>query len=322
MKNCRDIENNLPLYLNNLLSTADNQAVEEHLKDCPRCARTLLQLQKTKKLVNNLAEVEPPAWFKQKIMAEVRREAEKKSFAQKWFYPWRIKIPIQIFTTVVIAVLAFYIYRTGNEQMREAMPLSIPAPAVENQKDRMPRQNQTEPQTGTAAAPKEKVAANKDMRDKVVRLESSSGMVTPKAEEQKNVLMREKAQQMDAAAAKSAELPAIASEKKKESYIFGTAIKATSAPRAQSTIKTNIVLNVEDIESAIEKIDKILVKYEAKNITRQLMPNKAILTAEMKNLKIKEFTTSLRTIGRISGSIVPGGNAEQYTLVVIEILND
>ena len=76
MKNCKEIENNLSLYLDDSLSGADKQAVEEHLKSCPRCTKALIQLSKTQTLVNNLAEIEPPAWFKQKIMAKVRKKAE------------------------------------------------------------------------------------------------------------------------------------------------------------------------------------------------------------------------------------------------------
>jgi len=140
MKNCKEIENNLSLYLDDSLSDADKKAVEEHLKSCPRCTKALVQLSKTHTLVNNLAEVEPPAWFKQKIMAKVRKKAEKKSFVQKLFYPLRIKIPVQILATVFIAVLAVYIYRAGEEQMKEVVPSSAPAPIMEVQKSQLPEQ--------------------------------------------------------------------------------------------------------------------------------------------------------------------------------------
>jgi anti-sigma factor RsiW len=106
MMNCKDIENSLPLYLDNLLSPADMRAVEEHLATCAQCKKELAHLQKAGKLVDELAELEPPPWFKQRIMARVREEAEKKSFAQKWFYSLRIKIPVQVFATIFIVVLA------------------------------------------------------------------------------------------------------------------------------------------------------------------------------------------------------------------------
>ena len=85
MMNCKDVEKKLPLYEDNLLSGEDKQAVEEHLKSCSKCAKALVQLQKAGRLVEGLAEVEPPPWFKQKIMSRVREEAAKKSLAQKLF---------------------------------------------------------------------------------------------------------------------------------------------------------------------------------------------------------------------------------------------
>ena len=54
MKKCKDIENILPLYLDDSLSGADKKAVEEHLKSCSQCTKTLSQLSKTETLVNSL----------------------------------------------------------------------------------------------------------------------------------------------------------------------------------------------------------------------------------------------------------------------------
>ena len=135
MMNCKDVENNLPLYEDNLLSGAGKKAVEQHLKSCSKCAKALAQLKKTGRLVEGLEEVEPPPWFKQKIMSRVREEAEKKSLVQKWFYPLQIKIPVQIMATIVIAVLAVYIYHSGDEQMKVVMPPTSPTPVMETKKN-------------------------------------------------------------------------------------------------------------------------------------------------------------------------------------------
>ena len=132
MMNCKDIEYNLPLYEDDVLSNEEKQAVEQHLKSCSKCAKTLAQLQKTGRLVGELAEAEPPPWFKQKIMSRVREEAAKKSLAQKWFYPLRIKIPVQIMAAIVVAVIGVYIYRSGDEQMKVVLP---PTQVMETKKD-------------------------------------------------------------------------------------------------------------------------------------------------------------------------------------------
>lgn len=337
MKNCKEVENNLPLYLDDLLSSEDKRDIEEHLKSCPDCAGALVQLQETKKLVNNLAEVEPPAWFQQKIMAKVREEAGKKSFVQKWFYPLRIKIPVQVFATIFITVLAVYIYRAGEEQMKEIMPLSVPKPIVEVQK------RQKAPESVTAAA-KEKVAVNKDARDgKMTMGELSSGVPAPKVEQMKKALPQEnvhaaaanaakdskedfisatKADKFAGAQKKSFEASMVRPKGKKESNIADAAIKTSRAPQPQGVKrKATVLLRVADIDAAREEVEKLLIKFEAKNIAGQTTPDKAVLTAELKDQEIKNFTARLKTIGQVETRIVVSEKAEEAIFVVIEIFN-
>jgi hypothetical protein len=318
MKNCKEIENNLSLYLDDSLSDADKQAVEEHLKSCPRCTKALVQLSKTHTLVNNLAEVEPPAWFKQKIMAKVREKAEKKSFVQKLFYPLRIKIPVQILATVFIAVLAVYIYRAGEEQMKEVVPSSAPAPVMEVQKSQLPEQKM-KTSADENIQKEDHVIEKKGMpREKVREMAADAakdvnGQIVPDIKADKYV---------SAPAAKSVELSGAELEKKKESNILGAAIKASRTPHAQSVMqRPNVLLKVADINTAAGEVEKLLIKYEAKNINRQITQGKAILTAELKNQKINDFTARLKTIGQIEEGSVHIDNAEENIILMIEILN-
>jgi heme/copper-type cytochrome/quinol oxidase subunit 2 len=317
MKNCKDLEKFLPLYPNDLLSDSDKQSVEEHLKSCPQCAKTLAQLQKTEKLVQNLAEVEPPAWFKQKIMVKVREEAEKKSLAQKWFYPLRIKIPVQIFATVFIAVLAVYIYRSG-DQMKEVVPLSAPAPVAGVQERQLPEQK-------LKTAAKEPV----QLKHQSIQKKEAPGEQTRKKEADpvrdanKQFAVDMKADKSASApppAAKSAEISAVELDKKKDSPILGSAMKSGRALKEQSVpVSRNVLLKVADINSAAGAVDKLLIKHEAKNITRQIKPGKVILTAELKKLQINDLTVQLKTIGQLEERFPPADNAAENILVVIEI---
>ena len=318
MKNCKEIENNLSLYLDDSLSDADKQAVEEHLKSCPRCTKALVQLSKTHTLVNNLAEVEPPAWFKQKIMAKVRKKAEKKSFVQKLFYPLRIKIPVQILATVFIAVLAVYIYRAGEEQMKEVVPSSAPAPVMEVQKSQLPEQKMKTSADENIQKEDHVIEKKETPRKKVREMaadaaKDENGQIVPDIKADKYV---------SAPAAKSVELSETELEKKKESNILGAAIKASRTPHAQSVMqRLNVLLKVADINTAAEEVEKLLIKYEAKNINRQITQGKAILTAELKNQKINDFTARLKKIGQIEEGSVHIDNAEENIIIMIEILN-
>lgn len=347
MMNCKDIEYSLSLYLDNLLSPANKRAIEEHLTSCPQCSKALAQLQKLGRLVNGLSEVEPPPWFKQKIMTRVREKAEKKSLAQKWFYPLRIKIPVQIIATIVIAVLAVYIYRSGDEQMRSVLPPTVPAPVMETKKDQLSEQA-TKPSDADKTFVKEKIAAKKYIRDEKIVLQDlpvgSNVLKTRGAIPQENV--RAEADDMakvvkgDAAVdkreanytalsekqaqpAKSMPPSSVGLETKEEEYVLGASMKKSGTPAKQIIMpKAFISLSVANANTAVGEVEKILNKYEAKKIIKQTPDGKFFLTAEIKAQKIKDFIAQLKTIGRVEGGNIPADNFESDMPVVIEIVNN
>lgn len=347
--NCKDIENSLPLYLDNLLSSAEKRAVEEHMKSCPKCGKEMAQLQKTEKLMDSLAEVEPPPWFKQKIMARVREEADKKSLVQKWFYPLRIKIPIQVFATIFIVVLAVYIYRAGEQQMKAVIPPEALTSVMEPEKDHLSGQTAKLSDVDKKSV-KKKVAARKDMRDeKTYMYDVSPGSGAPKTEELKKTMPQEnifaaagniappvqreravdrKDASYSALMAKQAEPakpmspPSVELKQKKEGYVLGAAVKQSRAPEAQSAIsQPSITLRVANINAALGEVEKLLVKFEAKKVVKQMLEGKAIFTAELKVKNIKDFIAQLKAIGQVEEKNIPAERGEQDIKVVIEIKN-
>jgi hypothetical protein len=124
---CSEIENRLPAYLEDLLSPEERKSIAGHLASCPRCSRAFADLKKAEELVRGLGEVEPPPFFEQRIMSRVREEAgQKRGILRKFFYPLRIKIPIQALATLLIAVLVFYVYQKSEPEMKQMAPLPIP----------------------------------------------------------------------------------------------------------------------------------------------------------------------------------------------------
>jgi hypothetical protein len=51
------------------------------------------------------------------------------------------------------------------------------------------------------------------------------------------------------------------------------------------------------------------------------MQGKTILTAELKNQKINDFTARLKTIGQVEEGSAPLNNAVENIILMIEILN-
>jgi hypothetical protein len=126
----------------------------------------------------------------------------------------------------------------------------------------------------------------------------------------------------NAPAAESIALPETELEKKKEKHIMGAAMKAGGAPQVQSSImKSNVLLKVSDIYIAAGEVEKLLTKYEAINITKQIKNGKAIITAELKNQRIRNFMENLNMVGQIEeGKIPPSDNTEENIPLIIEIL--
>ena len=352
MMNCKDVENNLPLYEDDVLSVAEKQAVEHHLKSCSKCAKSLAQLRKTGKLVEGLAEVEPPPWFKQKIMSRVREEAAKKSLAQKWFYPLRIKIPVQIMGAIVIAVFAVYIYRSGDEQMKVVMPPTLPAQVMETKNGLFSEQT-TKLSEADKTVVKEKVyVPGGAQNENIVPQDLPVGSSVVKTRELKESMAsgneRSRAMEMDMAKTvkgdasvdrkdtyfatlpekkteevKVASPSSVGSERKKEGYALGASMKQREAPSKQIIMpKTFLSLRVANTNASVGEVEKILKKYEAKNIDKQTSNGTVLLTAEIKAHRMNDFVAKLKQIGRVEGKDMPLDSVEGDILVVIEILSN
>jgi hypothetical protein len=282
-------------------------------------------------------------------MARVREEAGKKSLVQKLFYPLQIKIPVQIFATVFIAVIAVYIYRAGGNQMKEVATST--APVMEFQKDQLPEQknkiaaDEAIQKKEQSVQIEERATPKKDVTPQNVTATGQHKEQTTQREERaipQKDLMPERTAVADsdrikdvneevvsgakadkykgAASAKSIAMPLAAVEKKQESRALDAAMKASQAPQPQSPItKPRILLRVDDIHTATVEVERLLKKYEAKNIVRRTIQNKAILIAQLKNQKIKDFTVQLKTIGQIESKDISAGSFENETAVVIEI---
>jgi hypothetical protein len=116
---CKDIEDRLAAYQEGAVTPEEKALVEAHLSTCAKCSSVLADLKKTVDLLKNLPEVELPPWFTQKVMAQVREEAEHKdSLLKKLFYPFHVKIPIEVFATLFVVVLGLYVYKTTGSEMK------------------------------------------------------------------------------------------------------------------------------------------------------------------------------------------------------------
>ena len=352
MKTCKDIELLLPLYSEKDLDDADQQWVASHLADCVQCRKELALLQEAAKLVDQLPDVEEPPWFQQKIMAGVREEAQKKSFVRKWFYPLRIKIPAQIMATLVIAILAVYVYRSGDEKTNKIFP-GVQGPIVEMQQGQTqvqpPQAEERQTPTVSRKNDAKRMAVAKDelrapssageglaLKNQASELmpdaapEADAGLTKGSVQEKKEWQTDHSARprEREAAKAKLADSdkktagsvpPAF--EEKRESYKKATppAQQSMAALGAASTPAV-VLLHVGDLNAAVADVEKMLTRYDARIKSKKRLDGKMTFQFEISGRYLNDVLLQIRGMGPVEVRGLPATDGEQDIAVGMEII--
>ncbi len=299
---CPDVRKNLSAYLEGIVSPEDQEFIDQHLASCPACSRALYELNRTGKVLKNLKEVEPPPGMKQKIMARVREEAEpKKGLIQKLFYPLHIKVPLEAFATVLIAVLAVYMFKTVEPEMKD---LRVPSPG----KPVIARQEAPHPAKAPAAeprAPREKEVAQETPaktkgKDLAPSLPAATGIAP---------MREERTDSVEGTDRERKEL------KKAEPMAPSLRMAAKAKPEGMS-----MVIQARDIGHAGQEAVSLLSQLGASRINRLRQENNEVITAEIKADKLKELAEKLRLLGEVQEKGAFLASPEKDAIVRIEIV--
>ena len=356
MSKCHDIQKLLPLYEEGILADAEKQAVEDHLAQCADCRREMTFLQKADQLVKNLSFVDEPPWFQQRIMAQVREEAGKKSFWQKWFSPLGVRVPVQIVATIVIAVLAVYIYRSGDDQVQRILPGALP-PAMEDQVQRTPApaplpevtppaSEEVSATVGQKKSPvlekrkkdKDTVVPSDDrrLREKEMQEMKSEGIQvkdestskgSDKAEEPLSPALQDRVNEFKSTPERmsdSERAPAhgasTAMERKKEAYkMAAPSAVGSMAPSAPAQPQARIFLLVDNPGIVAEEVERILTRHGAGKVTKKVIQDRIVIRAEIFGREWKEILSKLKRIGIVEERSSPGDTGELLVPVSIEV---
>ncbi len=322
MKTCKDIEDLLPIYPDGKLDASERKAVEEHLASCEACRRLLADLEETGSMIARLPDAEEPPWFQEKIMAQVRAEADKKSFAQKWFYPLRFKIPLQIAATLVIAVLAVYLYRSGNEEVQSILP-GTSAPRIETQAERLPDVPK-EPSpaahisaTGQAQGKGEQSLKKADVDTPGPKARAFRPGFESDTDCGNKVCTSEELFSYDAmpeerpTSTPPAALPSVAKHKSAIQAMEQT----VAAVRGEESAAL-LILKVSDVDRAANDAENILQKSGAVNIVKEILEEKTTLRASIDNRQASGVIARLSGLGRVAGKTLPEHPSQQIRLVL------
>jgi hypothetical protein len=348
---CQEIRKNLSAYLEGMVAPEDQELIDQHLASCRACSTALYELNRTGEVLKNLKEVEPPPWMKQKIMARVREEAEpKKGFIQKLFYPLHIKVPLEAFATVLIAVVAVYVFKTVEPQMkdlqvpsvrepviaRQEAPYPAKAPAAETQ---APQEKAVPQQTPAETKGKDLAVAQKET-EKRARVDEEAGAQKLKEAAKKEATLPLSAEAPKIGESRTAERapssPAAAgvapTREDKMASAEGAVRERKELKKAQPMAPSmrmaakakpegiSIVVQAKDIRHAGEEAISLLNQLGALRIDRASQESNEVITAEVKAEKMKELVEKLRLLGEVQEKDASLASLEKDATIRIEIV--
>jgi hypothetical protein len=311
--NCHDIQQKLSAYAEGIISPEEKMLIEEHLKICPQCNESLMDLRKTIDYVHNLEDVEPPPWFTLRVMAKIKAEAKpKKGILQKLFYPFHIKLPIEAVAATLVAVLTIYIFKTMQPEMKLAQAPSEHKTVIAKS-----------PSKAGEATSEEKIASpltrsdGKKLLPSFPLLEKTTPSSPPLEkggkggfEAEYSVPLKKPAPMDKLEEAPQAPPPiqeqdeisrsvdAVAKDEFK-TEILSSAAKAKVSDEKKEVFKVTVL--VKDIKSAETEIETALTQFGGNVILTASLENKEIVTAEIDSQKLKEFIANLKSIGDVKG---------------------
>lgn len=331
---CKEMERLLAGLIDGALSAEERGRVEEHLRSCEPCRNAFADLKRSDDLVKRLGEVEPPPWLKTRVMARVREEAQgRQSILRKLFFPLHIKVPIQALVTVLVAVVAWNVYRTGETDFRQAAPPPVviqdarkaeapqeKATAVEGaKKEEGPasREKKAFAPTATGEGREERKAgpardaAQADAVGTARLPEEAAGKVASSKDE-------ENPQSAGAVARQETDRGLEASEPQRKQKALkaplgaapGEATKGEAAPAAAPMLSANlsarpdldITVRAKDPLAAAGEAEEALRKIGARSIERKTREGQVTLTARIRPEHLDAFREKIASLGKLSES--------------------
>ena len=289
--------------------------------------------------------MEPPPWLKTRVMARVREEAgQKEGIFRKLFYPLHVKVPIQALATVLIAVVAWNVYKTGEPEFRqmapppvavqeaphaqapqEAAPAAGPAkrdesPAAREKKAFAPPPAQVqEPAPQRAATVREETTA--DAEKPLERLRETKGAVEPAKDEG---AWRGTGEARPGVEDRVLEAPARDQKQKSMKAPVGAVAKEAGKQEARpaaspmmsaavsSRPELEITLPARDPGAAANEVETILKQVSAQALERQALEGRVILTARIKTEHLEALRERLKSLGPVQERALaaprPGGS--------------
>jgi hypothetical protein len=107
---CRDVQDMLSEYMDDILDKEKKLLVSEHLKLCKNCSAELSSLMQAVSLLKKKTAVLPPPDFVLQVRKKIEERHWWKEALKIVFFPWYIKLPLEAVATVVIVCVLYFVY--------------------------------------------------------------------------------------------------------------------------------------------------------------------------------------------------------------------
>jgi anti-sigma factor RsiW len=362
MTECKHIQEKLSAFLEGVLSPDEKRRVREHLASCRHCSEALEDLKKVVHLVRSLEEVEPPPWFTQKVMSRVREGAEgkKRALIARLFYPLQVKVPIQALASVLIVVLALYVYRSVEPEVKFAKaPSEVARQELAAPKNQAGRSHD---KAGAGTPAPEITSVPEEWRERaagrIAAVPGAEAVAKPATKEPPAPagFAPEPAKAKEHEAAADGQLPEMKAAapspsqqeppqlKKAPSPLARRDAESTVSAGAQAEMKqergrpvpqaagearlfatkkaelTGFALHVNDVTSAAGEIRKLLGQLGARSVASESQDGTTVITADLAAQKLEEFARKLPAFGRVEEKGAYPATAEGSVSIRIEII--
>ena len=120
---CVRVKELLSEYIDDTLDHETRKTVEKHLSTCKGCAEELASLRSLVEELGSLEKVKPPADFLEQLHERLEAPSGFTRIVRKLFVPFHVKIPLELATATLLAVLVFSLFHT---QMTEKPMIQTP----------------------------------------------------------------------------------------------------------------------------------------------------------------------------------------------------
>ena len=283
-------------------------------------------------------------------MARVREGAEgRRGIFERLFYPFHIKIPLEVFATCLVAVLSFYLYKTVGPDMA-TLPESQRPPVIANEES--PRKEDRALSTSRADNADElKTHDGAGVQRQVEQMKRAQpgethapAPATTATERMDTGLPETKAHSSGArpdSRMEAAERPgtsAPASERKQPPAAVPAPAPVAHAPiapsaehRSMSKQKAEgltavgserraiVSVTVRDVPAANREVERLLVRFGGSSVSIESREDFVARNVRLPRDRVPAFQEALRSVGRVEIKDLLSGTSEEYLSFRIEI---